>query len=92
LAQNSHFQESFTGILGDNILLKMSVYEITQDTGLQLVERLKKMKLLLDLRTFSTYVKESTKMGNEIGSSGIMILTNILQTRYSRITHTHTHI
>ena len=63
MAQNSHFQESFTGILGDNILLKMSVYEVTQHTGLQLVERLKKMKLLLDLRMFGTYVKESTKNG-----------------------------
>ena len=48
------------GILGDNILFK-TVYEVTQHTGSQPVERY--MKMLLDSKTFGTYVKESTTNG-----------------------------
>ena len=33
-----YIRETYKGILGYNYLFKMSVYEITQDTGSQLVE------------------------------------------------------
>ena len=57
------------GILDGNILFKMSLYDITQDTGSQLVQW--DLKMLLDSKKLGTYVKKiPQQMGNKIESSG----------------------
>ena len=91
-----YIRETYKGILGYNYLFKMSVDEIPQDTGSQRVEWF--MKMLLDLKTFGTYVKKiPQQMGNKIGSSGdsdCRIYTSHWvfsdHTHYTLNRHTHT--